>query len=117
MTRENTLAVIFGVDSDNDLKEAQNTIRDYNKVLLVGDDRNTLKRRILEIEKEFPKEKAMYVQADLTKKDELAKLICLVKYKFGGADHVINYTGTEAEGSKALVNDAFEKFHAEAVNG
>lgn len=116
MTRKNTLAVIFGVDSNNDLKEAHNTIREYNKVLLVGDDRQILKRRILEIEKDFPKEKTMYVQADLTKKDELAKLICLVKYKFGGADHVLNYTDIDGFDDKALVEGAFEKFQAEATN-
>jgi NADP-dependent 3-hydroxy acid dehydrogenase YdfG len=116
MSRENTLAVIFGVDDKNDLKEAHDTIRDYNKVLLVGDDRNALHKRILEIEKDFPQEKPMYVQVDLTQKDEVAKLICLVKYKFGGADHVLNYTDMEELNERSLVEDAFEKFQAEAVN-
>jgi NADP-dependent 3-hydroxy acid dehydrogenase YdfG len=117
MTRENTLAVIFGVDAKNDLKEAHDTLRNYNKVLLVGDDRKALHKRVLEIERDFPKEKAIYVQADLTKEDELAKLICLVKHKFGGADHVLNYTDIEGFNQKTLVEGAFEKFHAEAVNG
>ncbi|MDB5021929.1 MAG: hypothetical protein JWQ28_3056 [Pedobacter sp.] len=116
MNRENTLAVIFGVEGNKDLKEVHDTIRNYNKVLLVGDDRKALHERVLEIEKQFPEEKPMYVQADVTKEDELAKLICLVKYKFGGADHVLNYTDIQDENEKTLAEGAFEKFHAEAVN-
>lgn len=117
MTLEkNTLAVVLNGSSLQGITAAKNLIHQYNRVLLVGHDRTELKASMTEIAKQCPADKILYVEADLTRKAELAKLICLVKDKFGGADYVENCMQIEDATALAAFQTALKAFEEAALN-
>jgi len=113
---KNTLAVVLNGSSEQGITAAKNLIHQYNRVLLVGHDRTELKGAMLEIAKQCPADKLLYVEADLTRKAELAKFICLVKDKFGGADHLENCMQFEDAAAVATFQVALKSFEEAALN-
>jgi NADP-dependent 3-hydroxy acid dehydrogenase YdfG len=113
---KNTLAVVLNGSSTEGMHAAMNLIHQYNRVLLVGHDRHELKAAAKDLSKQCPPEKILFIETDLTRKSELAKFICLVKDKFGGADHVENYMQIQDEAQRAIFESAFRAFEEAAVN-
>gem|GEM_PF-1671805 len=113
---KNTLAVVLNGSSTQGMTAAKNLIHQYNRVLLVGNDRNELKSSMRDLAKQSPAEKIFYVEADLTSKAELAKFICLVKDKFGGADFVENCMQIEDDDQRASFEVALKAFEEAALN-
>lgn len=113
---KNTLAVIMNASSDKGIEAAKELIHQYNKILLVGDNRHELKIIAKDIAKQCPAEKVLFVETDIINKAELAKFICLVKDKFGGADLVVNCMQIEDENQKLIFNNALKSFEEAAVN-
>jgi NAD(P)-dependent dehydrogenase (short-subunit alcohol dehydrogenase family) len=113
---KNTLAVVLNGSSVQGTTAAKNLIHQYNRVLLVGHDRTALKAAKLDIAKQCPADKILYVEADLTRKAELAKFICLVKDKFGGADFVENCMVIEDAAERASYKAALKAFEEAALN-
>lgn len=113
---KNTLAVVLNGSSTKGMNAAKNLIHQYNRVLLVGHDRHELKSAFRELSSQCPSEKILYVEADLTRKAELAKFICLVKEKFGGADIVENCMEIEDPTAYEAFAVALKAFEEAAVN-
>jgi NAD(P)-dependent dehydrogenase (short-subunit alcohol dehydrogenase family) len=113
---KNTLAVVLNGSSTQGMNAAKNLIHQYNRVLLVGNDRHELKSASRDLSSQCPSEKILYVEADLTRKAELAKFICLVKDKFGGADFVENCMQIEDAAERETFAVALKAFEAAAVN-
>jgi NADP-dependent 3-hydroxy acid dehydrogenase YdfG len=113
---KNTLAVVLNGSSAQGMDAAKNLIHQYNKVLLVGHDRYELKAAAADITKQCPAEKVLFIETELTRKSELAKFICLVKDKFGGADHVENCMHIEDDAKRAIFESALREFEEAAVN-
>jgi NAD(P)-dependent dehydrogenase (short-subunit alcohol dehydrogenase family) len=116
MLEKNTLAVVLNGSSTQGINAAKNLIHQYNKVLLVGEDRKQLKSAMLDITAQCPTEKVIYIETDLTRKAELAKFICLVKDKFGGADLVVNCMEVHDAEKSGLFESALKEFEYAAVN-
>ena len=115
-SEKNTLAVVLNGSSAQGMTAAKDLMHQYNRILLVGDDRHELKAAMQDLGKQCPAEKILYVEADLTRKAELAKFICLVKDKFGGADYVQNCMQIEDLDAQANFNVALKAFEDAAVN-
>lgn len=113
---KNTLAVVLNGSSTQGMNAAKNLLHQYNRVLLVGHDRHELKSAVRELSTQCPSEKILYVEANLTRKAELAKFICLVKDKFGGADLVENCMQIEDAVELAAFEVALRAFEEAAVN-
>lgn len=113
---KNTLAVVLNGSSTQGMNAAKNLLHQYNRVLLVGHDRHELKSALRELSTQCPSEKILYVEANLTRKAELAKFICLVKDKFGGADLVENCMQIEDAAELAAFEIALKAFEEAAVN-
>lgn len=113
---KNTLAVVLNGSSTLGVIAAKSLIHQYNRVLLVGQDRNELKNAAQDITKQCPSEKVLYIEADLTRKAELAKFTCLVKDKFGGADFVENCMEIEDAEQRELFTLALKTFEEAALN-
>jgi NAD(P)-dependent dehydrogenase (short-subunit alcohol dehydrogenase family) len=113
---KNTLAVVLNGSSTQGMNAAKNLLHQYNRVLLVGHDRHELKSAVRELSTQCPSEKILYVEANLTRKAELAKFICLVKDKFGGADLVENCMQIEDAVELAAFEVALKAFEEAAVN-
>jgi NAD(P)-dependent dehydrogenase (short-subunit alcohol dehydrogenase family) len=113
---KNTLAVVLNGSSVQGITAAKNLIHQYNRVLLVGHDRTALKASKMDIAKQCPADKILYVEADLTRKAELAKFICLVKDKFGGADFIENCMEIEDAAEHASFEAALKSFEEAALN-
>lgn len=113
---KNTLAVVLNGSSTQGMNAAKNLLHQYNRVLLVGHDRHELKSAVRELSTQCPSEKILYVEANLTRKAELAKFICLVKDKFGGADLVENCMQIEDAAELAAFEIALKAFEEAAVN-
>ncbi|MGN7205101.1 hypothetical protein ACTHQF_12590 [Pedobacter sp. SAFR-022] len=113
---KNTLAVVLNGSSTQGMNAAKNLLHQYNRVLLVGHDRHELKSSLRELSTQCPSEKILYVEANLTRKAELAKFICLVKDKFGGADLVENCMQIEDAAELAAFEIALKAFEEAAVN-
>ena len=113
---KNTLAVVLNGSSIQGMNAAKNLLHQYNRVLLVGHDRHELKSALRELSTQCPSEKILYVEANLTRKAELAKFICLVKDKFGGADLVENCMQIEDAAELAAFEIALKAFEEAAVN-
>jgi len=113
---KNTLAVVLNGSSAQGIEAAKNLIHQYNRVLLVGHDRHELKAAAKEITKQCPADKVMFIETELTRKSELAKFICLVKDKFGGADHVENCMQMQNDAQRSLFESALKEFEEAAVN-
>ncbi len=113
---KNTLAVVLNGSSAQGMTAAKDLIHQYNRVLLVGADRHELKAAVLDLGKQCPAEKILYVEANLTSKSELAKFICLVKDKFGGADYVENCMQIEDLDARLNFEVALKVFENAAVN-
>ena len=112
---KNTLAVVLNGSSIQGMNAAKDLIHQYNRVLLVGNDRHELKSAVRELSVQGSSE-ILYVEANLTRKAELAKFICLVKDKFGGADFVENCMQIEDVAERASFDIALKTFEEAAVN-
>jgi NAD(P)-dependent dehydrogenase (short-subunit alcohol dehydrogenase family) len=116
MLEKNTLAVVLNGSSSQGINAAKNLVHQFNKVLLVGEDRTALKSAMLDITAQCPTEKVLYIETDLTRKAELAKFICLVKDKFGGADLVVNCVEIHDAEKREQFECALKEFEDAAVN-
>lgn len=116
ISEKNTLAVVLNGSSAQGMNAAKNLIHQYNRVLLVGHDRHELKTAVRELSTQCPSEKILYVEANLTRKAELAKFICLVKDKFGGADLLENCMQIDDATERESFEVALKAFEEAAVN-
>lgn len=113
---KNTLAVVLNGSSVQGMTAAKNLIHQYSRILLVGHDRVELKAAMRELAKQCQAEKILYVEVDLTRKAELAKFICLVKDKFGGADYIENCMQIQDSQQRNSFNEALSTFQEAALN-
>lgn len=116
MRGRNTLAVILDGSSEKGKLAAKKLMEDYDKVLLVGKDREKLRQSVEEISGQFSPKNVYFIQADLTVKFQLPKFIDLVKHKFGGADCVADFMDIQDPIKKKELALALEQFHNYAVN-
>jgi NAD(P)-dependent dehydrogenase (short-subunit alcohol dehydrogenase family) len=116
ITEKQTLAVVLNANSAEGMQAVKNLIQQYHRVLLVGDKREELNLCMQEIEPAGTSSKAYYVEADLTKSYDLTELISLVKYKFGGADHLVNCLDMVGNSGKATYELAIKQIQTNAMN-
>jgi len=116
ITEKQTLAVVLNANSVNGMQAVKELINQYNRVLLVGDNRDELDQCLLEIDNSTSSRKAYYVEADLTKEYDLTEFISLVKHKFGGADYLVNCMEIEGKTGRASYQQVINKFQKYAMN-
>lgn len=96
-----SIAVIVGGCSEDGLFAANNLLDTYDKVLLVDSDWNVLKAAVEKINAFNNQDKLIPIKADLDSSRDVAKLACLIHYRYGGTELLISY---ESDNSGKHVN-------------